>query len=97
MAAMPELAPANKNRLLGSSSVITKITGQNGQIAYTTFDTEATEVLRLVTKPRKIRFNGSPCKETKSLSSKGWTWTPLEKGGILRIYHTGSNSILIEY
>jgi hypothetical protein len=97
MAALPELAPSHKNRLLSSSSVVTRITYQTGIMEYTTYDKKSNEVLRLISKPRKIIINGTVLKETYSLSGEGWKWNPLEKGGVLRVNHTGGNSIQIHY
>jgi hypothetical protein len=97
MAALPELAPSHKNRLLGSSSVVTTITYQPGNIEYTTYDNESDEVLRLISKPEKIIMNGTVLQETTSQSGEGWKWNPLDKGGVLLVHHAGSNSIQIDY
>jgi hypothetical protein len=95
MAALPELAPSHKNKLLQSSSVVRNIEYTPGNITYKTFDTAATELLRLTTKPVKILAAGEVLPETDQLSGDSWTWTPLSTGGVLRINHKYSNEISI--
>jgi len=53
MAALPELAPSDKNRFLGTSSVVTFISYNHVAISYSTYDS-ATDMLRLTAKPDKI-------------------------------------------
>ena len=57
MAAMPELAPADKNRLLGSSSVVRSVKYLANRIEYITWDNSATELLRLISKPKSLTVN----------------------------------------
>jgi hypothetical protein len=95
MAALPELAPAHKNRLLGSSSIVTKIIYQSGNIQYSTYDNVSDEVLRLISKPETVTIDGTPLKEIKSQAEEGWSWKPLDKGGVLEIKHTTGNEIQI--
>lgn len=85
IAAIPEWAPQGENHLLRTSSVIKRISYQSSEINYVTFDNESEEVLRLSTKPKSIAFNGDIVKEIQNLTAEGWTWKPLEKGGVLRI------------
>ena len=95
MAALPELAPSQKNKLLQSSSVVTNIEYSQDNIAYKTYDTEAFELLRLTTKPVKILAAGEALPQADQLSGDSWTWTPLATGGVLRIDHKHSNEISI--
>jgi hypothetical protein len=95
MAALPELAPAQKNKLLQSSSVIKKITYDPGKITYKTFDPASIELLRLTAKPASILAAGEALPQTDQLGGDSWTWTPLATGGVLRISHKGSNEISI--
>ncbi len=95
MAALPELAPSHKNKLLESSSVVTHIEYSPKKITYKTFDTEAIELLRLTTKPVKILSDGEELPESDQLSGDKWTWTALAKGGVLRIHHKQSNELSI--
>jgi hypothetical protein len=93
MAAMPELAPAHKNRLLSSTSVITSIKYSTETIEYTTFDS-ATDILRLKEKPHMISSNGAEMKETADKNSEGFVWKTLSEGGILTINHYGTKLII---
>jgi hypothetical protein len=47
MAAAPELAPENQNHLLQTSSVVQSIDYKTGQINYTKFDEDSTELFKL--------------------------------------------------
>jgi len=95
MAALPELAPSHKNKLLESSSVITNIEYTPENITYKTFDAAAIELLRLTTKPVKVLAAGEELPESDQLSGDKWTWTALVTGGVLRIDHKHSNDIII--
>ena len=55
MAAAPELAPENQNHLLRTSSVVQSITYTAGQIAYTKFDADSTELFKLgAARPKSV-------------------------------------------
>jgi hypothetical protein len=88
MAAMPELAPSNKNRFLGSTSVVTSIAYGADAIEYSTFDS-ATDILRLKQKPLKISCDGTELKENANSITEGFNWRPLSVGGVLRLKHLG--------
>lgn len=90
MAAMPELAPAHRNRFLGTSSVVTGIRYAGKSIRYTTFG-PAADILRLTSRPSGISCDGDRLTEN-DVSGEGFSWTPLATGGgVLRIKHTGKN------
>ena len=54
MGAIPEFAPAGENHLLRSSSVVTHVVYSKTNIAYRTFDPDASEVLRLKSLPARV-------------------------------------------
>src|SRR5579885_1678421 len=54
MAAIPEFAPVGENHLLGSSSVVTRVSYEPHAITYRTFDQDSREVLRLKARPRRV-------------------------------------------
>lgn len=85
MAAFPELAPDNKNRMISTTSVIKNITYEQGRILYETYDAKSTEKLRLLKRPARIMAGGERLPEMISPEVDGYTWTPLSKGGILKI------------
>ncbi len=95
IAAIPEWAPAGENHLLKSTSVLKKISYQPKKISYTTYDPESNEVLRLVSKPKSITINGKVLANTKELAETGWTWKPLDEGGVLKLRHSGGENVEI--
>jgi hypothetical protein len=95
MAAMPELAPKGTDHLLGTTSTIITIAYDPEKISYTTYDNAAAEVLRLVSRPAMVLVNGTVLEESEESVADGWTWQPLDEGGILRVRHTGGNEIEI--
>jgi hypothetical protein len=52
-------------------------------------------VLRLVSKPKSITINGKVLAKTKELTETGWTWKPLDKGGVLKLRHSGGENVEI--
>ena len=91
MAAMPELAPADENHLLGSSSVVTSVEYSGSYIRYKTYDMESTEILRLRVKPSRVTEGELLLPEADNITDKGWVWTQLDQGGVLRVTKTGNN------
>jgi len=92
MAAMPELAPAGKNRFLSSTSIVTSIKYGRESINYSTYDS-ATDILRLKQRPVKITCDGVELKE--SSGSEGFNWRNLSSGGVLQVKHKGTKIDLI--
>jgi hypothetical protein len=96
LGAVPEWAPAGENHLLRSTSVVQKITYSRDKIEYRTFDDAGTEVLRTTAKPKAVTVDGKTISQQKSLAHDGWTWQPLDKGGVLRIRRTGGSKIIVK-
>jgi len=97
MAAMPELAPAGENHLLGSSSVVTSIVYFPGSVDYVTFDNESAEVLRLNQKPSRVTADRIVLHEVENPSDTGWMWKALNDGGILRIIKKEQRNVVIDF
>jgi len=95
MASLPELAPHDKNHLLGSSSVVSSVKYFTDRIEYITWDDKANEVLRLISKPRKLILNGRAINQEADTQKEGWNWQPLQKGGILNVYHNSGSKVSI--
>jgi hypothetical protein len=95
LGAVPEWAPADEDHLLRSTSVVQKISYKQDKIEYKTFDDAATEVLRITAKPKSVAISGKAISEQKSLDNEGWTWEALDKGGVLRIRHTGGREVSV--
>jgi len=97
MAALPELAPAVKNRLLGCSSVISSIVYSGEEITYHTYENKSSEILRLIRKPSVISVNGQSLPETESTGSQGWKWTRLQQGGGVLQINKEYNDVIITF
>lgn len=97
MAALPGLAPSDKNHLLGTSSVITSIRYSHDSISYNTYDNRSSEMLRLKSKPAGVLVNGNKLDEGGNQDSGGWRWSLMKRGGILKIDHNNGNHILIRF
>jgi hypothetical protein len=112
MAFLPELAPADQNHLLSSSSVIqlmeyqpviNKFYGgsvpvekvEKTLVHYRTFESVSTETLRMSIKPEEVTVNNISIPETDTTTNEGWTWKPLEKGGVLTIRHINGNEVTV--
>ena len=88
MAAIPELAPSGKNRLLGTTSLVTSISYNSNAISYSTYGS-ATDILRLKSKPKGITCDGIMLKEKNDNSADGYNWKHMRSGGELVIQHMG--------
>jgi hypothetical protein len=94
MGAIPEFAPKGQNHLLRSSSVVQNVHYSAHDIAYRTFDREATEVLRLHFKPAHVTAGGTTLTERQDLRQPGYTVRPLEGGDyVVRVRHINSNEV----
>jgi hypothetical protein len=93
--AVPEWAPADESHLLGSSSVVTKISYGKGSVTYSTFDPESSDVLRLDFSPDFITADGKPLTRRKDLDQSGG-YTFDDETHVLRIRHEGARDIDIQ-
>lgn len=87
MAAMPELAPGNRDHLLKSTSTVTRISYEPDRVTYSTFDDTSEEILRLRKKPAGVKVNDLELKEDFE-GPDGWSWQQYASGGVLRVWHT---------
>jgi len=109
MAAYPNLAP-NEDHILSTTSVIQqadykgnfkkylsvefdKADTNKVKLYYRTFDDNGTEIIKLKNKPSAVLLNDSPLKENSE--SEGYTWTALEKGGVLTIKRKNGNRVIV--
>lgn len=92
LAAIPEWVPAG-NHLLKSTSTVQKINYEPNRVSFTTFDKQSEVVLRLASKPKSITVSGIALKQLSQLNGDGYTWDPLENGGVLKLkYSNGHNA-----
>jgi len=92
--AVPEWAPADESHLLGSSSVITKISYGKGSVTYSTFDPQSSDVLRLNFAPDFITANGKPLGRRGDLDQPGFVFDDSTR--VLRIRHDDARDIDIQ-
>ncbi|HWZ96292.1 MAG TPA: hypothetical protein VN025_00875 [Candidatus Dormibacteraeota bacterium] len=92
--AVPEWAPAEESHLLGGLSPVTKISYEQGSVVYSTFDADATEVLRLDFTPEFVTANGKPVTKRMDLSQTGYTFD--EKTHVMRVRHENARDIAIQ-
>lgn len=97
MAAALELAPPGQNRFLETTSVCRSIAYSPEAIAYSTYDDSASDLLRLSRKPARVLAGGAPLSERKPLDGDGFVWTPMASGGALRVRHSASRDVRIEF
>jgi hypothetical protein len=88
MGAVPEWAPHGADHVLGSTSVITEVRYERQAVRYRTFDTAATEVLRLSFRPAEIRAGDRVLPRHETLDQDGWTISPDGQDFVVRIRHS---------
>jgi len=92
--AVPEWAPADESHLVGSSSVVTKISYGKGSVTYSTFDPASTDVLRLNFVPEAISAGGHKLAHRTDLSQEGYTFEDATK--VLRIRHEHARDVDVQ-
>jgi hypothetical protein len=92
--AVPEWAPADESHLLGSSSVVTKISYGKGSVTYSTFDPQSTDVLRLDFVPEFITADGKPLGRRKDLDQPGFVFDDSTR--VLRIRHDDARDLDVQ-
>jgi hypothetical protein len=97
MGAVPDFAPIGENHLLHSTSVVQKVTYGSTGVDYQTFDSVATEVLRLTFKPASVIAGGAHLAVQDDLKDDAYTVRNLPGGDYeVRVRHVRSNKIRIE-
>ena len=100
MASVPEWAPPSEDHLLRSSSVVRQISYGEREIRYLTFDSSASEVLKLRYQPSEVRSGSSRLERVPDLNGvpEGYTAELSKSGGcVMRIKHTKSGQIRIQW
>jgi len=93
MASVPEWAPPGENHLLRSSSVVVKVSYAAREVSYTTYDSDATEVLRLNFKPARVTAGGTPLSSRQDTNGAGWIFEP--NSGVLRVRHAKAQDVSV--
>ena len=92
--AVPEWAPSDESHLVGSSSVVTKISYGKGSVTYSTFDEQSNDVLRLDFKPESVTANGRRLSQHGDLVREGFVFD--DATHVLRIRHDNAHDIDIQ-
>ncbi|MDR3717204.1 MAG: hypothetical protein P4K98_00280 [Bryobacteraceae bacterium] len=97
MGSLPEYAPAREDHILRSSSVIQKVRYARKMVAYTTFDDDSSEVLRLSFMPTRIDAGGRAIRRAGSLTEDSYTLKAVGQGDyVLRLHHSSGRDVTIQ-
>jgi len=96
LAAVPEWVPVG-NHLLKSTSTVQKIKYEPGKISFRTYDKQSEVVLRLASKPESVFVSNKKLNPVTMLSSDGYVWKALEKGGVLKLKYSTGNDVVITF
>lgn len=64
-------------------------------INYRTFDSQSVELIRMTQKPASVLLNGKPLAETEETEVEGWSWKPMQTGGLLTVRHKNGNTVTV--
>jgi hypothetical protein len=95
MAAVPEWAPAGEDHLLKCSSVVQHIEYKPGVISFNSFDDAGVAVLRISFQPKAVWAGSKKLSKQTDAGKEGWTWTPLDQGGVVRIKYSRNDNVII--
>jgi hypothetical protein len=92
--AIPEWAPADQDHVLRSTSSVQKIMYSTNAVNLKTFDKKGAITVRMTSKPKSISIGTTRLTEQKS-GDNGWSWSALDKGGVLKINYSNGHEITI--
>jgi hypothetical protein len=96
MAAVPDWAPAGETHLLRSTSVVTHVEYAQPRVAWSTFDADATDTLRMPSRPVAVTADGVALGERTNLDDEGYVVQPLASAGVVvRIRHRARGEIAV--
>jgi hypothetical protein len=97
MAAVPSWAPPREIHVLRSTSVVSHVEYGPGRVAWTTFDADATETLRVPSRPSSVTVKGEHLAEHADLAAApGYTVTALEGGEVIvRVRHQVPGEVVV--
>jgi len=97
MAAAPELSRAGASHMLWSASVVENVVYAVNSVAYTTFDLESRELLRMAFEPQTVTADGLALARLTHDSDldlgPGWVYDAAT--GVLRVRHVGAANVEI--
>jgi hypothetical protein len=92
--AVPEWAPADESHLVGSRSVVTKMSYARGSVTYSTFDPSSVDVLRLNFHPDSVTEGEQNLSQRADLTEEGYVLDEVKN--IIRIRHDRSREISVQ-
>jgi hypothetical protein len=96
MAALPALAPQRQDHLLGSSSVVQRVSYARRSVGYRAFDRSGTEVLRLSFRPRAVIADGRPLAARPGLDAEGFSVESAGGGDVVvRVRRDNARSVSV--
>lgn len=96
MAAVPDWAPSGENHLLSSTSVVSDVTYERDRIAWTTFDQDSTESVRLASEVAAVYVDAVRIAPRQELDDEGYLVQPLRTGGtLLRVRHRRARAVAV--
>jgi hypothetical protein len=98
MGAVPEWAPPGEAHLLRSTSVVSRVQYAPTRVAWTTFEADATETLRLPARPASVRAGGEELTARDDLDDAGYVVQPLATGGVaVRVRHRLAGEVAVTF
>ena len=91
--AVPEWAPGNQSHFLGSLSAVTRIVYRANSVTYSTFDREATDILRLDFIPASVWEGRRKLHPARNASQVGYMFDPATR--VLAVHHAHSREVRI--
>ena len=70
-----------------------KVDSNNVKLFYSSFDPEGTEKIKLDSNPASVLLDYKPLKE--NTTGEGYSWKPLENGGLLTVRRVKGNKVII--
>jgi len=96
MGAVPDWAPPGEAHLLRSTSIVTHVEYAPGRVAWSTFDDDAVETLRVPARPDGVTAGGEALDERHDPDGEGWLAEPLATGGfVLRVRHHARQDVVV--
>ena len=96
MGAVPAWAPPGEVHLLRSTSIVTRVEYGPPGVAWTTYDADSTETLRVPGRPGRVTVAGVALPEAAVSTGAAYEVQPLGAGdSVLRVHHTSPGPVVV--
>ncbi len=97
MAAEPEWAPSHENHILRSTSIVRQVDyARPTRVSWATFDVEATDTLRLASRPTSVTAGEASLAERADLADAGYVVRMLPSGdAVVRVRHRAPGNVVV--